>query len=105
IQRARELLGKFSMVKLPDWNHLEELQALHKQLKVLVVQKEHLKRRQAINHLAEQSAHRGARSSTHPIVAKIAEAVKDRDVDAYRKVHSAIAELHADREKWAQGEQ
>jgi very-short-patch-repair endonuclease len=105
IQRARELLGKFSMVRLPDWNVLEELQVLHKQLKVLVVQKEHLKRRQAINHLAEQANHRGSRSSAHPIVARIAEAVKDRDVDQYRKVYAQVAELHADREKWAHGEQ
>ncbi|HEV8606820.1 MAG TPA: AAA domain-containing protein [Tepidisphaeraceae bacterium] len=105
IQRARELLGKFSMIKLPDWNHLESLQLLHKQVKVLVVQKEHLKRRQAINHLAEQAAHRAARSNTHPIVAKIADTVKARDVESYRFVHSQIAELHADREKWAHGEQ
>lgn len=105
IARGKELLGKFSMVKLPDWNHLESLQILHKQLKVLVVQKEHLKRKQQLNHLAEQAAHRAARSDAHPIVAKIADTIRARDIDSYRTVFSAIADLHADREKWKYGEE
>ena len=101
IERARELFGRLPIVKMPHWDDTDELKMLSKQLKALVAVKEHSTRKHALDVMTEQAKRRSHSSAVHPVFVKLADALKRRDLDAYRAVYGEITELRSAREKWA----
>jgi very-short-patch-repair endonuclease len=105
MERACELIAKLPIVKNPHWDDTDELKLLARQLKVLIAQKEHANRRQAIIALSEKALRFAANSSAHQISATIAKAAQKRDLEAYRTAHGILTDLWAAREKWKRSEE
>ena len=104
IQRAKDVFQRLPMIKPPVWHDAEQLQLLHKQLKVVILQKEYASKRQAIDALAERAAARRS-AGVHPIARAIADGLRQRDIASYRAAHARLKELWAERENWARSEE
>jgi very-short-patch-repair endonuclease len=105
INRARDVFQRMPMMKPPVWHDGEQLRMLQRQLKSVVVQKDYAVKRQAIDTIADQAAKRAHSSVAHPIVRTIADALKRRDVEAYRAAHAQLKELWAERERVARSDE
>src|SRR6185312_10381738 len=99
LERAKDVFRRMPMVKPPVWHQTEQLQLLHKQLKIAVLQKAYTTRRQALDELAEQASKKAGSSSAHPIGSRIADAVRRRDVAAYRDTHATLQQLWSERQQ------
>ena len=105
IERAKDVVRRLPNVRPPAWHNAEQLQLLHRQLKIMMVQKDHEAKRQAVAALADVAASRASSSTAHPITRAIADAMKRRDMQAYRAAHGQIKDLWAEREQVARSEE
>ena len=101
IERAREILAKLPVTRTVHWDDTDELKLLSKQLKVMCAHKEYQARKAGVDAMAEKAGKKSGSSATHAVVTKIATAIKKRDIAGYTAAHAQIAELWAEREKWA----
>lgn len=104
IQRARDVFQRLAMIKPPVWHDAEQVRTLQRQLKAVAAHRDYAVKRQAIDKLAEQAGKRASSDSAHPIVRKIADCIRQRDLAGYRAAHEELKALWDERGKAARSE-